>query len=130
MLVDSSVWVDYLSNRESPLVALLDRSLRESRLVATTGVILQEILQGARTERAFHLLRSRLARLAYLPATKETFVAAAALHRKARGHGMTVPTVDALIASTAISHGAPLLTADAHFRALASVSKLRLVSAA
>jgi hypothetical protein len=128
VLVDSSVWVDYLSRRQTPLVDVLDRALGESRLVATTGVILQEILQGARTERTFQLLRSRFSRLAYLPASKQTFVAAAVLHRKARGRGMTVPTVDTLIASTAIAHGAALLTADDHFRTLASVSKLRLVS--
>lgn len=107
---------------------MLDRALRENRLVATSGVILQEILQGAWTQGTFQLLRSWFSRLAYLPASKQTFIAAAALHRKARSRGMTVPTVDTLIASTAIAHGAPLLTADDHFRTLASVSKLRLVS--
>lgn len=92
--------------------------------VATTGIVLQEVLQGARTDRELNLLRGRLGRLPFLRADKETHVEAARFHRKARARGWSVPATDALIAATAVAHVVALLTADTrHFRALARVSK-------
>jgi hypothetical protein len=127
VLIDSSPWIDLLSGRLTEEAGLLERWLREGRPVATTGIVLQEVLQGARTDREMNLLRDRLGRLPFLRADKETHVEAASLYRKVRAHGVAVPGADALIAATAVLHGALLLTADTrHFRALSRVSKLRL----
>ena len=128
LLIDSSVWIDFLRGAGSPETALLDAHLAGRKPVATTGIILQEVLQGAKSERDFNLLEARLSALQYLPASKRTHVEAAALLRKSRTKGVTVPTTDALIAAVAVEHMAGLLTADhAHFRALARISKLQLV---
>jgi predicted nucleic acid-binding protein len=51
---------------------------------------------------------------------------AAALHREARGKGLTIPTVDALIVEMARAAGLPLLTADAHQRRLAPLADVEL----
>ena len=129
VLVDSAPWIDLLSGAESPESRLLEQWLRGGAPVATTGVVLQEVLQGARTERDLNLLRARLGRLAFLRADKETHVEAARLFRKARQRGHVVPAADALIAATALAYGTPLLTTDwKHFRALARLSKLRLAT--
>jgi tRNA(fMet)-specific endonuclease VapC len=94
--------------------------------VATTGIVLQEVLQGTRTERDLNLLRARLGRLPFLRADKETHVDAARLYRKALERGWVIPAADAPIAATALAHGVALLTTDhGHVRALARVSKLR-----
>ena len=127
VLIDSSPWIDLLSGNPAAEARLLENWLREGKPLATTGVVLQEVLQGARTDREMNLLRNRLGRLPFLRADKETHVEAARLHRKARARGWIVPAADALIAATAVVHGVALLTTDAkHFRALARVSKLRL----
>jgi hypothetical protein len=127
VLIDSSPWIDLLSGTRSAEARLLDAWLRERVAVATAGVVLQEILQGARTERDVNLLRGRLGRLPFLRADKETHIEAARLHRRVRGRGWIVPAADALIAAIAVAHGVALLTADRkHFEALARVSKLRL----
>ena len=129
VLVDSAPWIDLLSGAESPESNLLEQWLRGGTPVATTGIVLQEVLQGARTDRDLTLLRDRLSRLAFLRADKETYVEAARLFRMARRRGQTVPAADALIAATAVAYGTPLLTTDQkHFRVLARVSKLRLAT--
>jgi hypothetical protein len=128
-LVDSSVWIDYLAGRQTPWTARLDGWLKGAHAVAITGVVFQEVLQGARDERSFQLLRGRLSSLAFLPATKQTHSNAAALYRRARARGVSVPAADALIAAVAIESGAELLTADqVHFSALTRVSKLKLAT--
>jgi len=129
ILIDSSPWIDLLAGNVTAEARLLEGWLRAGRPVATAGVILQEVLQGTRTDRELNLLRARLGRLPFLRADKETHVEAARLFRKARARGAVVPAADALIAATAIVHGVELLTTDVrHFRALARVSKLRLAS--
>jgi predicted nucleic acid-binding protein len=127
-LIDSSVWIDYLTERPVPHAEILAARLDQGLPVATTGIVMQELLQGVKTERDAHLLRARLSRLRYLPAGKSTHGTAASLYRKVRARGITLPAVDALIAAIAVENGVPLLTADAaHFEALARVSKLRLL---
>ena len=129
VLIDSSPWIDLLSGNPTAEAHLLETWLHEGTPVATTGVVLQEILQGARTDRELNLLRHRMGRLPFLRADTETHIEAARLHRKARARGWVVPAADALIAATAVAHGVSLLTADVrHFRTLARVSKLRLAS--
>ena len=76
VLVDSAPWIDLLSGADSPESRLLEQWLLGGAPVATTGVVLQEVLQGARTERDLNLLRARLGRLAFLRADKETHVEA------------------------------------------------------
>lgn len=127
-LVDSSVWIDYLSGRATPLAFRLETWLTDGHPVALTGLILQEVLQGTRDERSYQLLRRRLSAMPYLPAGRQTHATAANLYRKVRALGVTVPAADALIAAVAIENDTEVLTADhAHFAALAKVSKLKLV---
>lgn len=127
-LIDSSVWIDYLTERPLPHAELLAARLDRGLPVATTGIVIQELLQGLRSEREANQLRARLSRLRYLAAGKSTHVTAALLYRKVRARGITLPAVDALIAAVAVENDVPLLTADVvHFEALAKVSKLRLL---
>ena len=49
----------------------LDAWRRNGRPVATTGIVLQEVLQGARTERDLNLLRARLGRLRFCAPTRK-----------------------------------------------------------
>jgi hypothetical protein len=129
VLVDSSVWIDYFRGVSSATADALDGMLGGSAGVATTGIVLQEVLQGTRSDRDYQLYRARLARLPYLPAGRMTHRAAASLYRKLRARGVTVPSIDALIAAVCVDSGARLLTNDrTHFEAIARVSKLKLAA--
>ena len=64
LLVDSSVWIDYLRGRRSIEADLLDRALQTSAPLLG-DLILTEVLQGVRDDAQYRTLRSRLLELPF-----------------------------------------------------------------
>lgn len=126
VLVDSSVWVEVLAKEGSPYADEIAGMFQGSALVATTGLIVQEVLQGVRMPRELARVSTFLGGLRYLPVLRETHVRAAALHRKLRGIGVTGSTVDLVIAQLAIDHAARLWSLDRHFEDISRAGKLKL----
>ncbi len=46
-LIDTSIWIDYLRQEKNAGVTYLEEILKKQRLFGITGLIYQEILQGA-----------------------------------------------------------------------------------
>lgn len=118
LLVDTSVWSLALrrdSPPDSPEVDALRKALEGGDLVATTGVILQEVLQGAVPERARHRIIETFGVLEYIQPSREDHVAAADVRNTWRSVGVQVGTIDALIAHLAMAGGHILLTTDRDF---------------
>ena len=124
-LVDTSVWVMALRKDFQP--AAKDRMeylLIENR-VAICGIIRLEILGGARAEKEFYTLKSRLDSLHQLETIwNDACELAFTLRRK----GVIVPYTDILIASSALSAGATLLHFDRHFDLIAGITDLNVES--
>jgi predicted nucleic acid-binding protein len=123
LLVDTSVWVEYLRGTGSSAGTTL-RDLLHDRPddVAITEAIAMELLAGARPASLpqLELLINALPVLATVPALD--FPAAAAAYRAARTAGLTVRSlVDCLIASVAVRTGAELLHRDADYDVLTQV---------
>ena len=118
LLVDTSVWSLAL-RRDAPPDVPEVRALRDAlaggEIVATTGVILQELLQGVVPERARTQIIEMFAALEYLTPSREDHVAAAGVRNTLRSAGVQVGTIDALIAHLAIAGGHTLLTTDNDF---------------
>lgn len=129
LLVDTSAWSLAL-RRDAPPDVPEVRGLRDaltgSEIVATTGVILQELLQGVVPERSRTQITGMFAALEYLTPTREDHVAAAGVRNTLRSAGVQVGTIDALIAHLAIAGGHVLLTTDNDFRAASSHINLQL----
>jgi hypothetical protein len=124
--VDSSVWIDFLADRPTPHVKLLDGYLEhKASEVALVDIVLTEVLQGLPAEHA-HRVESMLCDLDVLRLQWITdFRAAAGLYRAARKSGITIRgTIDCLIAAVCIREEVPLLHADADFDRLADISEL------
>lgn len=126
-LVDTSVWS--LAFRrdappDSPEVGVLGAALESGELVATTGLILQEILQGFSGPRARDAILARFNALPFLVPEREDHVEAAALRNRCRRKGIQVGTIDALLAALCIRHRLSILTTDADFRRIAEVAPL------
>jgi predicted nucleic acid-binding protein len=131
ILVDSSAWIEFLRATGSPAHLSLRSALTGEAELASTDVVVMEILAGARDDAD----RDRLRRLLYGqrflavegPADYES---AADLYRLCRRAGETPRKLsDCLIAAVAIRHDAELLAEDADFTVIARRAPLRLVSA-
>ena len=94
---------------------------------ALAGVVVTEILQGLRREvrRIEHFL-SLWDMLE--PRGFSTYREASAISRLARSKGITLTTVDALIAAIALEHHATLFSLDKDFSRIARLTSLRLHS--
>jgi predicted nucleic acid-binding protein len=129
LLVDTSAWSLALrrdARPDVPEIRALRDALAGGEIVATTGVILQELLQGVVPDRVRTQITEMFAALQYLTPSREDHVAAAGVRNTLRSSGVQVGTIDALIAHLAISGGHTLLTTDSDFRAASSHISLRL----
>jgi predicted nucleic acid-binding protein len=114
ILVDTSVWVDFLNSAPSPAGDELARLINASAPLVLTGLVVAEVLQGLRRDVA--AVTKLLARWPLIePAGFATYAAAAAIFRQARRGGITLTTIDALLAALALEYDAALFTLDQGF---------------
>ncbi|HJX66059.1 MAG TPA: PIN domain nuclease [Polyangia bacterium] len=128
MLVDTSAWIEWLRATGSRPDRILPRAFERGDPIFVTGVVVQEILNGARDERHVAQLQQLLATCHGLePVYPETYQHAAHLFRTCRAAGRSVRgTLDCLIAAIALEHSVELLAHDRDFETLSDVCGLRL----
>src|SRR5213593_3301947 len=128
IVVDTTVWIDFLEARGTPFDRHLTELLEGDALIGLIDIVYCEVLQGIRDEDVFHRTRrSLLAHPILRPRGLETFEAAANLYRTARRRGVTVRrSVDCLIAATCLESGAEIYHNDRDFDALARISDLTI----
>jgi hypothetical protein len=126
IVVDTTVWIDFLEARGTALDRHLAELLERDAPVALVDVGYCEILQGIRDDDVYNQTRTGLLAHPILrPRGLETFERAANLFRTAHRRGLTVRrSVDCLIAATCVEAGAELYHNDRDFDALARVSDL------
>jgi len=133
VLVDTSVWVDFLRGSDTPQVAILKVLLAGDDIVGIAPIILQEVLQGADSDARFEKWRRYFEGLCcYAPADPvASHISAARLYQACRRAGKTPRSSnDCLIARIAMEHGLALLQNDRDFTIIAAVAPgLRLYPA-
>ena len=129
LFVDTSVW-SLAFRRDSPSDAPEPGRLREAlasrEAVYTTGLVLQELLQGFRGPAARDAILERFASLPIIVPGREDHVAAADIRNFCRRHGVQLGTIDALLARLCLRHDLELLTADRDFLHAARHVPLRI----
>lgn len=129
--MDTSAWVEFLRATGSRPHLKLKGLIEDEAELATTEIVVMELLAGSGSLTAARALRSRL--LAYpLIALSGLvdFEEAASIYRTCRQSGEMVRSLtDCLIAAVAIRSDVPLLHQDADFRSIARHSELRLEEA-
>jgi predicted nucleic acid-binding protein len=118
LLVDTSVWSLALrrdAEGAEPEVQELREALFGSDVVVTTGLVLQELLQGFSGAKAQAQIVERFAALPLLQPDRDDHIGAAALRNACRRAGVQIGTIDALLAQLAIRHDLTLLTTDKDF---------------
>jgi predicted nucleic acid-binding protein len=130
-LVDSSAWIELFRATGSPVHLCLRSALDNRAALATTDVIVMEVLAGARDDADRDWLRRLLYSHRFLPVEGPAdYESAAELYRLCRRGGETPRQLaDCLIAVVAIRNDAELLCADSDFQAIARHAPLRLAAA-
>ena len=128
VIVDTTVWIDYLSGAPTPQANWLDQEV-EHRRIGLTDIILCEVLQGVRDDRLFADVEAAL--LDFEISTTggtELAIAAATNYRALRARGRTVrTTIDGLIATFCLLNGHALLHNDRDFDNFEQVLGLQVV---
>jgi len=122
LLVDTSVWSLAFrrdAEQSAPEVLALRNALLGAEQVFTTGLILQELLQGFAGPKARAQLLERLGALAFLQPDREDHIEAADVRNRCRRRGVQVGTMDALLIQLCRRHGLTLLSTDRDFEAAA-----------
>lgn len=128
ILVDTSVWIDFLRGTNSLHRKTLHALIENEEDVCLTGIILTEILQGIRDEKENNEIKRYLLEFPlYNPADVSTYIKAADIFRKCARQGRTVrKTIDCLIAAVAMENNFTLLHNDRDFDAIADCTELKL----
>lgn len=129
ILIDTSVWIDFLTGRETAATRTLESLIHAREDLCICGLVLTEVLQGIRDAREYEKTRDILLELLFLPMDRETFLSAAMIYRSCRSQGITIRnSVDCLIAAACIQHGSQLLHSDKDFDRIASKFDLRITT--
>ncbi|HET7291483.1 MAG TPA: PIN domain-containing protein [Vicinamibacteria bacterium] len=114
VLVDTSVWVDFLNGQPTPEASALAELLAGDDDVCTCGVVVAEVFQGLRRDSTRAEIAALFEEMTFLDAAGiAPYLRAAELHRALRQKGRTVrSTVDCLVAMLAEANGCHVLARD------------------
>jgi predicted nucleic acid-binding protein len=115
VIVDSSAWIDFLNRPDGAVGQEVARLLTANEVVVV-GMVLAEVLQGARNAGQVAVVDSRLAGLPYAEVTRTTWRKAAELAVHLRTEGQATALSDLLIASVALEQGHEVFTTDQDFQ--------------
>jgi len=130
VIVDTTVWIDYLRGTENAETRWLDRELQRQRL-GVTDLVLCEVLQGIRDQGTLARVKADLLKFQVFDSGGvELAVAAAQNYRELRRRGYTVhKTIDCLIATLCLEARHELLHRDRDFDCFEKVLGLRVLHA-
>ena len=129
LLVDTSVWSLALRrdrDGDVPQIQALRAALEGDEIVVTTGLVLQELLQGFAGPRARKDIIGRFAALPLLSPDRQNHIDAAELRNRCRRAGVQLGTIDALLAQLCLTHDLMMLSSDKDFAHIAGHSALKL----
>ena len=126
ILVDTSVLINYLKDQKTKAVEHFEDILDKSLPYGINTFIYQEILQGAKTDKEYNILKEYFETipLYHLKYGKKSHEQAALINIRCRQKGITIrSTIDLLIVETAIENNLYLLHDDNGFINMAKIIK-------
>lgn len=129
LFVDTSVWSLALRRdvpADEPAVQHLREALSSGEGIFTTGLVLQELLQGFNGPQAHDAIIDRFTALPLLVPDRADHIAAAEVRSTCRRRGIQVGTIDALFAQLCARHDLVMLSTDRDFELMAGYARFRL----
>ena len=131
LFVDTSVWSRAFRRYAAAAAEQreLVRAIEAGEELVTTGLVLQELLQGFSGPKDRTQILERFAALPLLIPHRRDHVDAAELRNKCRRSGIQIGTIDALLAQLCLRHDLTMLTIDRDFHQIGRHCALRLWTA-
>jgi predicted nucleic acid-binding protein len=126
VLVDTSVWIEFFRGMEPCHGEVL--KLLDSDQVCCMGIILGELMQGAKSERELSVIADFIHVFQFFPETPQLWEKAGRLSFSLRRKGVTIGLADCFIAVSAEEAGASIFSLDSHFQTIAGSLKIELFS--
>jgi hypothetical protein len=129
ILVDTSVLIDFVRRAHSDSCLTFRKILQQDIPFGINSFIFQEILQGARSEEEYHLLKTHLEtqRFYHLKDPIDSFARAAKIYMDCRQKGITIrSTINCLVVQTALEYDLFLLHNDNDFNEIAKIVPLKI----
>jgi predicted nucleic acid-binding protein len=129
ILVDTSVLIDFFKGSKNEATSRFKLILEQGLNFGITSHIFQEVLQGAKSEKEYKLLRRYLETQRFFQPKDpvDSFAEAARIFFQCRKRGLTIrSTIDCLIAQIALEHDLLLLHNDQDFHLMANVIPLKI----
>lgn len=126
VLVDTSVWIDFLKGTETPQTVFLEQLMKDEVDLFTTGVVLQEILNGISKPAVQKEIEANFSALLWIMPSVKTHIKAAEIFSDCRKKGFQIrSSIDCLLAAIAIENDLHLLHKDRDFDFITKVFPLK-----
>ena len=122
-LIDSSAWIEYLRPKGSKEMKGKVLEILQKEEAVTCGIVVVEILRGAKNEKDFQSLRDSLTALPQIPIDDNVIERASKWGYLLGRKGKTVSTTDLIIAAAAYKK-ALIIHADSDFELISSIVHL------
>lgn len=126
VIVDTSVWIDFLKGRETKQVQKLEELLSEETDIFITGLIYQEVLTGIKSKKEREKVRSELEHFVLVNPSLDTHIQAAEIFDGCKKKGFTIRSIiDCLIASLTLEYDLTILENDKDYTFISEVYPLK-----
>jgi len=126
ILVDTSAWIEFFRKKAPYYKTILE--VIDSRRICCTGIVLAELIQGAKSQKELDVLKGFLHVFDFLADSTELWEKAGELSFSLRLKGEIVGLADCYISVVASSNNVKLLTLDKHFEIIRKEIEIKLYS--
>lgn len=120
IIVDTSAWIDYFNKPNSKIGKAVENIIKQEKIFIA-GVILTELLQGAKVQQEFDDLLDSMLAIPVLETDPNTWIETGRLAYTLRRQGITIPTTDLIIATLARRENCAILSLDHHFKKIPGI---------
>ena len=127
VLIDSSIWIAAASSKNKECLEL-KRLIQKNELIFIIRPVQVEVCQGVKTEEQFSKLWDAFLGFQFLEVIDRHWYLSAYNYFKCRKKGITLSTMDCLIATLAAEYKVPLWTLDKCFKLMQPILGFELQS--
>lgn len=126
VIIDTSVWIDFLQGRETKQVLKLEELLSEETDIFITGIIYQEILTGIKAKKEREKVKTELEHFVLVNPSLDTHIQTAEIYDGCKRKGFTIRSIiDCLIAAIALEYDLTILENDKDYSFISEVYPLK-----